>query len=195
MKCFIGFYNITLHPYKEKPMKRLHQVAIVIVAAALSACATVEQPKLYQTPSGRPEAVFDNTSPSAIIGEIATGCLDHGALIQEQTGTQITCSRELQGDDAFLATLAIGNAYSTPPIQSARFTFVQIGDAVRVQVYQQLQTQFAYGQIRTLELNGPKQFNDAQNLLLRLGGHLPNGTILLNTGLIVGSMVGNYTVR
>jgi hypothetical protein len=143
----------------------------LVAAVGLAGCMTV--PPIAATPSGRPEAVFDSTTGPDVAGRIATRCLDGGLVIQNQTNTQIVCSKELQGGDAIIATMAIGNSYSTTPVRNIRFNIVQIGPNVRVQAYQWVQTQMAFGQVNQMELNGGAQFNDIQQMLLNMGGRLP----------------------
>jgi len=141
-----------------------------LVAFTLSACAT-PPPLMLQTPSGRPEATFDKTTTPAVLGKLVGVCLNRGAVIVNQTDNQLVCQRDLPPGDAILAQLLIGNSYSTTPINKIRFNAAQIGPDVRVQAYQWIETQMAFGQMQTVEMNSNEQFNSVESLLLGAGGH------------------------
>ncbi len=134
----------------------------------LAACA--EPARIASTPSGRPEATFTATTPSAVAATIAGGCAQLGAVVVEMRDNSVTCTGEMDPGDKFLANLAIGSAYSTSATSSSRFTIFPVGGDVRVQVYQWIEAQSAYGQTRTLEMTGANAFNNGMMFLRSLGG-------------------------
>lgn len=150
---------------KEKEMKNFSIYALVLTM--LTACVTAAPIK--QTASGRPEAVFRSQSVEQLTGRISRVCLERGMQVT-QGKNELTCSKVLSGSDAILATLAIGNSYSSTPTQSIKFNFIKQGKDTRIYAYQWIQTQMALGQIRRHELNSGKHFNDVQNFLKSLGG-------------------------
>ena len=147
----------------------MKKIFAVVVACSLSACVA-EQPRLTETPSGRPEVEFNTSSISNVSSRITNLCGQQGLLIQEVTAQSVTCGGEMQGGQAALASLAIGNSYSTTPRQLMRFTMYQSSGKVRVQAYQWIETQMAFGQINRLELNSNNQFNDTMRALQSIGG-------------------------
>jgi len=76
----------------------------------------------------------------------------------------------MQGGDAILAQMLIGNSYSTTPELFVKFVIFKNGATVRVQAYQWMQTQMAFGQVRKSELNGNAQFNVVLKALISIGG-------------------------
>lgn len=163
----------------------------LIVVVAVSGCVAME-PYAAVTPSGRPEAVFEHATTSDIGAKLALRCLDAGLIIQDQSPNLLTCGGQLTGGDAIAAQLLIGNAYSTPPVQTIRFNLVQVGDSVRVQAFQQVQTQYAFGQVRSLELNAANQFNVIQYMFEALGGHAPGE---FSTSTDCEALTGNEYAR
>ena len=142
-------------------------IAGTILLVALGACQTVAPVK--QTTSGRPEATFHGETVAELTSRISRHCLERGMLVS-QGQNQLTCSQQLSGGDAILATMAIGNSYSTTPQRHIRFNLLKQANGVRVFAQQWIETQMAFGQMRRQELNSGKQFNDVQNFLTYLGG-------------------------
>ncbi len=135
----------------------------------LAACA--QQPdRIAETPSGRPEATFTNTTPGAVAAKIAAGCANFGMLVVDMRDNSVTCENEMDATDQLLANLAIGTKYSTPARDLGRFTIFAVGADVRVQIYSWIETQTAYGQTRTLENNNNTSFNGGMVFLRWLGG-------------------------
>lgn len=144
----------------------------LMLAIVLAACATPPPPPIVQTPSGRPEAIFVGADPEDVRSRLAGLCLNDRMFVVEQS-PQVVCGRVLQGGDAIIARLAIGNSYSTTPEVRVRFAVIQTGPDVRVQAYQWVQTQLPFGQMQTAEMNDPAQFNAIQLLLHSIGGTDP----------------------
>lgn len=98
--------------------------------------------------------------------------MDRQGIVINQDTNQVLCQKTLDPGDAILAQLLIGNQYSTTPVLKIRFNAVQIDTSVRVQVYEWLETQMAFGQVRTTEMNSNAEFNKIENLLSQLGGQV-----------------------
>ncbi len=141
---------------------------VLIAILVLSGCSTAKPMKT--TASGRPEATFQNTNADDVASKIANACMSNGILVLESNSHQVICGKQLEGGDAILATMLIGNSYSTTPEQKIRFNIVQFSGNVKVQAYQWIETQMAFGQMRRQELNSGDHFNKVQQLLNSLGG-------------------------
>ncbi len=142
---------------------------LFIALFILAACA--QQPdRIAETPSGRPEALFTNTTPGAVAGTIAAGCANFGMLFVEMSDNTVTCENEMDATEQLIANLAVGTKYSTQSRDLARFTIFSVGAGVRVQIYSWIETQTAYGQTRTLENNNNTSFNGGMVFLRWLGG-------------------------
>ncbi|WP_368620545.1 hypothetical protein [Paraburkholderia sp. BR13444] len=115
----------------------------ITVLALLAGCA---QPELItKTESGNPEVVIKNAIPDDVRNRLVKGCASKGVEVLEATQYHVVCGKELKGGQATLATLAIGNAYSTTPIQKVRFTIFQEGDGVKVVANQWIESQMPGG--------------------------------------------------
>ena len=144
---------------------------LVLATLVLAGCVTQPAP-IAHTVSGRPEAVFQKT-PEETATLLAERCLDRGLIIQEQSPSHLVCGKVMQGNDAFIAGLAFGTRYGTDPEQRIRFAILRTPTGTRVQAYQWVETQNAYGQTSRHEINNQRAFNDTQQTLFALGGELP----------------------
>ncbi|MGF6665312.1 hypothetical protein QF000_006980 [Paraburkholderia atlantica] len=88
--------------------------------------------------------------------------------VLEATQYHVVCGKELKGGQATMATLAIGNAYSTTPIQKVKFTIFQDGDGVKVVANQWIESQMPGGQTNRMNLTSNAQNNDLQQALNKL---------------------------
>lgn len=140
----------------------------ILAFIILAACTQPD--RIAETPSGRPEALFTNTTPSAVAGKIAAGCAQVGLLVVEMRDNSVTCENVMEGTDQMLANLAIGTKYSTPARDLGRFTIFAVGANVRVQLYSWIESQTAYGQTRKLENDSNTDFNGGMTFLRYLGG-------------------------
>lgn len=145
----------------------------VFICLTLSSCAA--QPALIEeTPSGYPEGVFEKLNIEAVRSKIMDGCGSQGLQIQEANTNQIVCGKTLNGKNAVLATMIVGNSYSTPPEMKVKFTVFQLGKNVKVTANQWVESQMAFGQLRRQELNSNQQRNDIQLFLFELGARQTN---------------------
>lgn len=144
------------------------KTAFAISALALSSCA-VSQPAVKQTQSGHPEGVFKNESLEVVKGKLIEACGARSWTVFEAGSNQVVCGKTMEGGSAILTQLAIGNSYSTTPQQKIRFTVFQLNADVKVTSYQWVETQMAFGQTKTQELNSTAQNNSVQNMLFQIG--------------------------
>jgi len=150
-------------------MRSLALIAMAVIGMlALSGCAP-KQELIKQTASGYPEGVFQNTTTEEVVEKIISGCTAKGLMVIETNPHQVVCEKKLKGKDAVIASLAIGNSYSTTPVAKIRFVMYRDNGNVKVVGYQWIETQFAYGQVRKLELTANHQKNDVQKFIQSLG--------------------------
>src|SRR5436309_1083418 len=97
------------------------RLAAIAAAIALVGCAQ-PQPLLKETPSGYPEETIAGATTEQVRSAIMETCISRGVLVQESTPQQVVCGKTMSGSDAMLATLMIGNSYSTTPERKVRFT-------------------------------------------------------------------------
>lgn len=147
-------------------MKKL--VYLMLLLVLLVGCAA-QQPLIKQTSSKHPEGLFRNTNVELVKSKIIEACSSKGVMILEVSDNQIICGKELSGWKAVAARVAVGNKYSSSPQQKVRFVLYQAGNDTKVIVYQWLESQMAFGQVNTQELNNNNQFNDIQKFLFSLG--------------------------
>jgi len=98
--------------------------------------------------------------------------MDRQGVVVGQDSNQVVCQKDLEPGNALLAQFLIGNEYSTTPVLKIRFSAAQIGIDTRVQVYEWLETQMAFGQVRTIEMNNNNEFNKVEQMLIQLGGQV-----------------------
>ena len=91
-------------------------------------------------------------------------------MVTEASSNQIVCGKTMEGSDAVLGQMLIGNSYSTTPEQRVRFVLYEINGDTRVTAYQWMETQMAYGQIQKQELNSNNQRNGLQRFIFSIGG-------------------------
>jgi hypothetical protein len=144
--------------------------SIILALTLLLAGCAAQPAREFATPSGRPEAMFIGMTPAPVLGKLSGLCMDRGGIVMNQDGGQIVCQKTMDSGDAILATLLIGNQYSTTPVLKVRFSAAQIGPDTRVQAYEWVETQMAFGQIQTMEINSNAEFNKLEYLLQGLGG-------------------------
>lgn len=147
------------------------KVAAVVLLAALAGCAA-QEPLLYPTSSGHPEGTFENSTLQDAQGKLSAACAQNGVMVIQSTENQVVCGQQMTGGQAIFAQTLIGNSYSTPPMRKVRFTLYKQGSGVRVIAYEWIETQMAFGQVRTQELNSNNQMNSVQSMLFRAGAKM-----------------------
>ena len=144
-------------------MNKILLAFVTIFSIIVSGCQTVQPIKT--TASGRPEVTLDNISQEEASGKISQRCMEAGILVYEQSKYQVVCGKTMTGGEGVLAQMLVGNSYSTTPERKVRFTIAKINTSVRIQAYQWIESQMAFGQINRQELNSGKQFNEIQRML------------------------------
>ena len=141
-------------------------LAIFVLSLTLVGCMAKEQPLNFTSTSGKPEVSLQNLSLDEAKNKLIDGCLNKGLQIEQQGNSSVICWKTLEGGSSILATLAIGNSYSTAPIQKTQFVFTEKSDSVRiVGTRMWIETQMAFGQTRTQDLTANHQINSIQDFL------------------------------
>ncbi len=148
--------------------KGILSLVVSIIITFITGCAP-QQALLKSTSSGYPEGIFLNSTVDVVRSKLLDGCSSKGILVQETNENQIVCAKTMEGGEAMLATMLVGNSYSTPPQRKFRFIIYQFGSDVKVTAQQWIESQMAFGQLRKEELNDNKQKNDIQQFLFSLG--------------------------
>lgn len=138
-------------------------------AASLVGCAATPEPLLKPTASGNAEARFHGRSIDDVRNTLAARCMAAGAHVQTSPH-EVICAKALSGAQATLMQLAIGNSYSTTPEAKMSFNLVQSGPDVEAVGRAWVETQMAFGQVRRVPLDGARDRNTLQTLLLGAGG-------------------------
>lgn len=162
-------------------IKRLIVICLV-TASMVQAEPALADESYAVTPSGTTEAIFDMPVVQAS-DHLANSCLDLGWTMIESTNTIVVCEAPMNFGQSLLATLAMGNSYSTPPRMFFRFNLAGLGSSTRAQVSAWTELQMAFGQTRRTELASDKYHNDAMSFLGGIGGRFPPGTTFPNHAL------------
>lgn len=139
-------------------------VLILPFLLLLTSCAE-QTPRIRVTQSGYPETIFAHASLTDVRNRLTGACESRGIEVLDSSDNSVSCGKELQGGDAFIATVVIGNSYSTTPMLKIRFNFYREGEDVKIVAHQWIETQMAFGQIRKADMNNNNQFNSVQHWL------------------------------
>ena len=164
-------------------MRKSLLLPLALAAATLPASPALADEPYAVTPSGRTEAIFD-LGVTDTSDKIANGCADMGWTLVSSTSTIVTCEIQLGVMQSALAQLALGNSYSTPPKQYLRFNIAGAGRSSRVQTTGWIETQMAFGQVRTMEMTAASYHNNVMAWFEALGGRFPPGTTYPNHAYI-----------
>jgi len=146
----------------------IREVFLTILLSFLFGCVSQQQ-LIKPTQSGFPEGVFRGANLEDVKAKMMDGCMSKGLIVYESTTNQIVCGKVMEGSDAVIGQLIVGNSYSTTPERKVRFVLYKVGDDVKVTAQQWIETQMAFGQVRRQELKSNNQVNDIQNFLFSLG--------------------------
>ncbi len=144
---------------------------LLSVAAALSltGCATTEPYTPVTTASGKPEAYFAS-APEQTSSRLSSMCMDRQGTVMQSTPNQVVCEFKMGMAQSVLATMAMGNQYSTPPQTFVRFNVIPTDHGSRVQGSAWIETTMAFGQKRTMDMSGGRAGSQIQGMLLEIGG-------------------------
>lgn len=146
-------------------MKKLILIPLLSLAVLLG-CATT-QPRITQTPSGKPEAVFETADVDVVKSLIVNAMTTSGFSIQNDSKYLLSFTKEMKGVQGATAQVLIGNSYSTSPQEEAAFSIVQLDSRIRVVASASMSTQMAMGQVQRRDMTDT-WFNNYQRLLLNL---------------------------
>ncbi|WP_205981554.1 hypothetical protein [Paraburkholderia sp. Ac-20340] len=135
----------------------------------LFGCAT-QQALMTETPSGHPEVTFERATLTDVQNALIARCSQIGGMVSEQNTNTVTCSGQLQGQQAVMAQLLLGNSYSTTPVRKVRFVMDANGDSVHVVAFDWVETTMAMGQVHSAEMSSNNSRNALQESLDRLKG-------------------------
>jgi len=140
---------------------------------ALACCLLVgcaaQAPLIKQTASAYPQGVFKGQSLEEVKAKIMDACISIGAMVSEASSNQVVCGKAMEGGQAALTQVLIGNAYSTTPQQKIRFVMYVLNSNVKVTAQEWVETQMPGGQLQTVEIRNNNEKNGIQRMLFRLG--------------------------
>ncbi|QTD91776.1 hypothetical protein [Burkholderia anthina] len=139
-----------------------------VVVGLLTGCAQ-QDALINPTASGHPEGTFDRTSLDVVRNKLVGACARAGLNVSDTNANQVVCGKTMDGASSIFAQMMIGNSYSTTPVQKVKFVMYEEGDSVRVTANAWIETQMAFGQVRSVELTGAKQQNEIQQMLYNIG--------------------------
>lgn len=149
---------------------KIFALLLVVVPSATALAA-----KEYQTPSGRPEAVFVNSSPEEASNKIAAFCAKQGWTISRQS-MQVTCEYKINDFAQALTNALTAPRYATSVRHFISFNMIQDGRQTLAQARQYQAFTTAFGQYNETELTNDNAFNSSIDVMLSSGAVLPIGT-------------------
>ena len=149
----------------------LWKLVVAGLTLTLAGCAAQTQ-LVKETKSGYPEETVVRTTLEEVRSRLFEGCGADGLMVQEAATNQVVCGRTMTGMRAAAMQLLIGNSYSTTPVEKIRFTAYQVGPNVKVTAQGWVETQMAFGQVKTVEMDSNSNRNYIQAMLTRLSSSI-----------------------
>jgi hypothetical protein len=159
-------------------MKNTVAVICVALFSALSSTAAMAA-REYETPSGRPEAVFVNTTAEDASNKIATFCAKQGWTPSRQS-MQVTCEFKINGFAQALTNALTAPRYATSVRHFISFNLIQDGRQTLSQARQYQSFTTAFGQYNETEIANDDAFNGSIGVMVAAGAVLPIGTRFRN---------------
>lgn len=128
----------------------------ILLTAVLAAVAT---PAIAD--DGIAQGLVPGRTPASVLETMTRNCMTARFLIEQSTPNSIVCSKVATGGRGFAAQLLLGNSYSTPPQDKIRITAVAVGADTQIQIQHTIETQMAFGQVRSYPGGG----KDLQKML------------------------------
>jgi hypothetical protein len=144
------------------------RLSVAALAMLLAGCAQ-QPPLINATASGHPEGTFEGAPLDVVRNKLIGACSRAGLNVGDIGSNQVICEKTMGGTASMLTQLMIGNSYSTTPTQKVRFILYEEGGSVHVTANEWVETQMAFGQVRTVELTGAAQQNEVQQMLYNIG--------------------------
>lgn len=138
-------------------------ILTLAISLTLAACAQV--PLNKQTASGKPEGLYPALSLEDVKSKLVEACNTRSLMVYEDSANAVVCGKVMDGSSAMLVQLAIGNGYSTTPVQKVRFSLSKSQYGVKVWADSWAETQMAMGQMQRMPLDNNQTKNGLQALL------------------------------
>ena len=142
-------------------MKRL--IITTVAAFILSGCATPE-PLHKHTMSGKPEGVYPGSTVEKVKAKILFNCNNNGFMTTSDANS-VTCSNTMSGVSGAMTQVLLGNQYSTPPVLYEKFTIGEQPGQIKVWDDMWIETQMAFGQVRSMRVTNTHAINESQDAL------------------------------
>jgi len=132
----------------------MNKIFSFIFVALLSACAT-QPAKITQTVSGWPEIEISATDKKSVKDYILLKNSETGWSLEQESDSMLFFSQvDSSGSfNAALTTVALGNAYSTPPKYELKYFINQLPGRVKIVSNIAVSTQMPGGQVNRMFLN------------------------------------------
>jgi RsiW-degrading membrane proteinase PrsW (M82 family) len=133
---------------------------LVGLVVLLSGC--VSTPK---TSSGKPEVVIATQDVSGVKNLLVGAMVQRGFAVRDDSAYRISFTKALEGMNAVMTQMAIGNSYSTTPEIEVAYTITATANGVYVVGSATASTQMAFGQIQKMDRTQGKGFLQIQQIL------------------------------
>lgn len=136
-----------------------------LIASGLAGCATA--------PAAPAPDITIHAPAEAVRNRLASEMAGRGGQIIRLTDSQLVVDKELDGVGAIASQFLLGNAYSSPPVGTVTFTFLQAPGSVRVLGSAAVTTQMVTGQLKTMQ--APANYAGMQRMLADIKTELESG--------------------
>lgn len=150
--------------------------------ACLAGCA-VPPARIAQTLSRRPEVIIEADDVDLVKSEVINEMQMRGFFLQDDSKYRLVFTKELEGGQAILTQLVIGNSYSTTPVAQCAFNLSATGNGIKVVEFSSISTQMAMGQIQRMDMRDNNAwFNDFHTVLLRVKQRIEGANVVASGG-------------
>ena len=140
----------------------------ILFFALLSGCAMPPK-RVAETSSGRPEVTINTTDLDLVKSEIINQMQSGNFFLQDDSKYRLLFTKEMEGGQAVMAQMLVGNSYSTTPVAEIAFNLSKQGNSIKVIEFSSFSTQMAFGQVNRQDMKGNNAwFNDFYNILQRV---------------------------
>ena len=148
-------------------MKRNIVLVLAMVMAVLAAGCAANVPKLKQTASGRPEALFVGENAAKVKNKVITDLATSKFMLTDSGDNYLLFSQPMSGGAEMFAQMAYG--VNTSGTWFARYIFVPQGKDTFVTVHLYMEIVKPLGK-QVLESTNNETFNAFQKRLFDIGG-------------------------
>ncbi len=141
-------------------------LAVSLACLVFSGCGPQ---RIAKTVSGRPEVTIHSENTDLVKSAVINEMQILGFLLSDDSKYRLVFTKQMEGGQAMMAQLALGNSYSTTPVAEVSYNITKIKSQIKVVGFSSMSTQMAFGQVNRYDMeNNNVWFNNIQSLLQKV---------------------------